>query len=285
MTNKIVLITGCSSGVGLSTALAFGEKKYTVYASMRDLSKQNKLIAEAKKNNISSIHTIQLDVTKEESIKNCIQYIENKENKIDILINNAGAGFFKNTEQASEEEVKWVMDVNYLSVVRCCKAVLPIMRKQKSGHIINLSSVGGLVGQPFNELYCAAKFAVEGYTESLATYLTIPFGIYFTAIEPGGISTEFINSANKTADFSNNSINEAYSPILEKYMAGIKKRAGLTFQTPTEVAKVIWQVAESSNPPIRIRTSTWGENFCKLKTNADTSGLLLRNQVIEKQLQ
>jgi NAD(P)-dependent dehydrogenase (short-subunit alcohol dehydrogenase family) len=107
------------------------------------------------------------------------------EGKIDVLINNAGAGFVRTVEQATEEEIRWVTDVNYFGTVRCIKEVIPHMRSARSGHIINISSVGGLVGQPFNELYCASKFAVEGLTEAMATYMEPAFGIKFTVVEPG----------------------------------------------------------------------------------------------------
>ncbi|MEL6822334.1 MAG: SDR family NAD(P)-dependent oxidoreductase, partial [Calditrichota bacterium] len=138
------------------------------------------------------------------------------------MINNAGAGFAKTTEHATMEEVEWVTDVNYHGVVRCTKAVLPHMRKQQSGHVINITSVGGLVGQPFNELYCAAKFAVEGYTEGLATYLTQKFGIQFSIIEPGGIVSEFLTSAMQKTVTDGQMTLEPYQSILEKYMGGIQ---------------------------------------------------------------
>jgi short-subunit dehydrogenase len=188
---KTVVITGTSTGLGLETALIFAKNGYKVFATMRDVTKSEALIGS--KGNLD-IEILPLDVTNENSIKECIGNIIEKVGHIDILINNAGCGFAKTTEQANEEEMKWVMDLNYYGVVRCTKAVLPFMRKQKSGHIINITSVGGLVGQPFNEFYCGAKFAVEGYTESLASYIEDDFGIKFSIVEPGGISTEFLKS-------------------------------------------------------------------------------------------
>lgn len=142
---KSVLITGTSTGVGFETALLLAEKGYSVYASMRNLSKKGTLQKEAHKRKLE-LSIIELDVCNVDSIENAIQNVLDLEQKIDILINNAGAGFAKTTEQASDEEIQWVMDTNLMSVVRCTKAVLPQMRSQKSGRIINISSVGGLVG-------------------------------------------------------------------------------------------------------------------------------------------
>ena len=276
----VTLITGTSSGVGLETALLFAKNGYTVYASMRDTTKNEKLLAAAKHENFD-LKIIELDVCNTASIQKAVDTVIREEGTIDILVNNAGAGFAKSTEQATDEEIQWVIQTNLLSVIRCTKAVLPIMKAQKSGHIINLSSVGGLVGQPFNELYCAAKFGVEGYTEAMATYITEPFGIHFTAIEPGGIATEFIKSATQKTLGSSGLPNDDYTPILQKYLARSQQRAG-SVQQPHEVAQIIWQVAQSKNPPIRIRTSAWAEALCMFKTKEDPTGHLQNQKVIEQ---
>lgn len=150
------------------------------------------------------------------------------------------------------------------------------MRKQKSGQIITITSVGGLVGQPFNELYCGTKFAVEGFMEGLATYVGDAFNIKISCVEPGGISTEFMISAiGKTAVEGQFATGE-YLPIFEKYMAGNQKRANESkdqaYQTGLEVANIVLEVAQNENPPLRIRTSQWAEEFCNLKTQADPDG-------------
>ncbi|MCB0715584.1 MAG: SDR family oxidoreductase [Chitinophagaceae bacterium] len=276
----VTLITGTSSGVGLETALLFAKNGYTVYASMRDTTKNEKLLAAAKHENFD-LKIIELDVCNTASIQKAVDTVIREEGTIDILVNNAGAGFAKSTEQATDEEIQWVIQTNLLSVIRCTKAVLPIMKAQKSGHIINLSSVGGLVGQPFNELYCAAKFGVEGYTEAMATYITEPFGIHFTAIEPGGIATEFIKSATQKTLGSSGLPNDDYTPILQKYLARSQQRAD-SVQQPHQVAQIIWQVAQSKNPPIRIRTSAWAEALCMFKTKEDPTGHLQNQKVIEQ---
>ncbi|MFK7906412.1 MAG: SDR family oxidoreductase [Chitinophagales bacterium] len=285
--SKVVLITGTSTGLGLATAILFAQKGHKVYATMRNLAKKNLLLDSAKEKG-GELNTLQLDVTDTNSIQNCVDKIMEQEGKIDYLINNAGAGFIRTTEQATMEEVQWVTDVNYLGVVRCTKAVLPHMRAAKSGHIINITSVGGLVGQPFNEFYCAAKFAVEGYTESLASYVTENFGIKFSLVEPGGISSEFANSVLAQAMGTGGLLEDDYLPILEQYIGSAQKRAAdgnsQVYQTSEQVAEVILEVAQNENPPIRIRTSEWSNQFCALKTESDPDGTKLVNQVIQQTL-
>ncbi len=281
MENKVVLITGSSTGLGLKTSVLLAQKGYKVYATMRNLEKSSELEKETKEQNVS-IAIKQLDVSDPGSIQKCIAEIFERERKIDILINNAGAGFLRASEHTSEEELLHVTDVNYLGVVRCTNAVLSIMRKQKSGHIINISSVGGLVGQPFNELYCAAKFAVEGYTEALATYLTPFFRIKFTIVEPGGISTEFANNVYKTV--SPDAFQEdIYGPILQQYADSVRKRPKeeleRIYQSGEQVAQIIMDCIENENPPLRARTSKWSNEFCELKTNADPDGLKLHDRL------
>lgn len=280
--NRNVLITGSSTGVGFESAILFALKGYKVYATMRNLDKAEELKRRADSENLD-ITVVHLDVTDIKSIKSAIDRVIEEDGKIDLLINNAGAGFAKTTEQATEDEIRWVTDVNYHGTVFCTQAVLPFMRKQRSGQIISVTSVGGLVGQPFNELYCGAKFAVEGYMEGLATYVSDAFNIGISCVEPGGIATEFMKSAiDKTAVDGQLSAGE-YLPIFEKYLAGSQKRAAdsieTVYQTGTEVAEIILRVAESENPPLRTRTSKWAEDFCNLKTQIDPEGVKIINQI------
>lgn len=281
---KNVLITGTSTGVGFESALLFAKNHYKVYATMRNLKKADALKKRMEEEALD-IEILPLDVTQRDSIKSAVDHIIEKDGKIDVLVNNAGAGFAKTTEQASEEEIRWVTEVNYHGTVFCTQAVLPHMRKQRSGQIISITSVGGLIGQPFNELYCGAKFAVEGFMEALATYVSDAFNIKISNIEPGGISTEFMASAiGKTAVNGTFATGE-YAPIFESYMAGNQKRAGESaeqvYQTGAEVAQVVLQVAQNDAPPLRIRTSKWAEDFCELKTKADPDGTKVIAQIKE----
>lgn len=283
MIDKNVLITGTSTGVGFESAILFAQNGFKVYASMRNLNKADNLKRKIEEESLP-IELLKLDVTNTQSIQSAVNTIIEKDGKIDLLINNAGAGFAKTIEQSSEEEIRWVTEVNYLGVVFCTQAVLPFMRKQKQGQIISISSVGGLVGQPFNELYCGAKFAVEGFMESLATYVSDAFNIKITNIEPGGIATEFMKSAvEKTTTDKGQLATGEYLPIFERYLAGNQKRANESkeqvYQTGLNVAEIILKVAQNENPPLRIRTSQWAEDFCKLKTQIDPDGTKLVDQI------
>ncbi|QZT36492.1 SDR family oxidoreductase [Halosquirtibacter xylanolyticus] len=279
---EVVLITGCSTGVGLESAVLFARMGYKVYATMRNLNKRNALDQRIDAETLD-IQILELNVQNTVTIESTVKYIIDKSNKIDLLINNAGVGFAKNIEQASEEEMKWVMDVNYYGIVRVIKATLPYMREQQSGRVINISSVGGLVGQPFNEFYCAAKFAVEGFTESLASYITPAFNIQFSLVEPGGVTTEFMNSAVASTLQDGKMEQGAYQDIFNDYMRGSQKRSAESnaqvYQTGVEVAEVIYQVAIDKNPPLRVRTSFWAEDLCRLKTASDPDGLKINQKV------
>ncbi|WP_289061696.1 SDR family oxidoreductase [uncultured Zobellia sp.] len=277
-----VLITGTSSGVGLEASLLFAQKGYKVYASMRNLAKATVLKEKIDEAHLD-IEILELDVTKVDSIKKAVETIIEKDGQIDVLVNNAGAGFAKTTEQASEEEIRWVTDVNYHGVVFCTQAVLPYMRKQRSGQVISITSVGGLVGQPFNELYCGAKFGVEGYMEGLASYLGDAFNIKFSCVEPGGISTEFMTSAVEKTAVDGQLATGEYLPIFQQYLKKNQERASegaaQIYQTGQEVAAVIMNIAENEHPPMRIRTSKWAEELCELKTKADPDGTKLVNEI------
>ncbi|MEC9396030.1 MAG: SDR family oxidoreductase, partial [Myxococcota bacterium] len=191
--SKVILITGTSTGLGVSIAVQAAAAGHIVYATMRDLSKRQVLDDAAAAAGVT-LHISRLDVQDSESIAEAVQAMIAREGRVDVLVNNAGVGFARSLEQASEEDIQRVIDVNFTGVVRCTRAVLPYMREARAGHVINISSVGGLIGQPFNEIYCGAKFAVEGFTESLSSYVTPAFGVHFTAVEPGGIASEFANN-------------------------------------------------------------------------------------------
>ena len=192
-------------------------------------------------------------------------------------------GYVRSLEQAEESDIQKILDINYTGVTRCIKAVMPHMRKARAGHVINISSVGGLVGQPFNEIYCGAKFAVEGLTEAMASYITPAFGIHFTAVEPGGIASEFANTVLEQVEQTGGMLEDEYLPILQKYITGSQNRqeTGI-YQTADEVAAIVMKVMGSEQPPVRTRTSEWSEDFSKLKTGLDPDGLRQQSLVAEQ---
>ncbi len=281
--SKVILITGTSTGLGIQIAVQAAQKSHRVYATMRDLSKRGAL-EDAAKAASAKLNVLALDVQDAASIAAAVDQIIGIEGRIDTLINNAGAGFVRTTEQASEADISWVMDVNFMGVVRCTKAVLPHMRKARLGHVITISSVGGLVGQPFNEIYCAAKFAVEGYTEALASYVSPYFGINFTTVEPGGIQSEFAANVMKHVEATGGMLDDEYLPILKKYVGGAQSRmeGSDIYQTSEQVAAIVVDVVDAQDPPIRIRTSNWSEEFTRLKTELDPDGKKQQAAVIEQ---
>lgn len=281
--SKVVLITGTSTGLGVSLAVQAARAGHRVYATMRNLAKKDGLEAAAAEAGVS-VKVLQLDVQDTASVNTAVDTIIDEEGRIDTLINNAGAGFVRTTEQASEDDIDWVMDVNFMGVVRCTKAVIPHMRQARTGHIITISSVGGLVGQPFNEIYCAAKFAVEGYSEALACYVTPNFGINFTTVEPGGIQSDFANNVLKHVQDTGGMLEDEYLPILQKYIGGAANRQSGKdiYQTADEVAAVVMKCMDAETPPIRTRTSKWGEDFTRFKTELDPTGEKQQAAVIEQ---
>jgi len=278
--NKTILITGTSSGLGISLAVQAAQQGHRVFATMRNLDKRGRLDAALAEAGVSAT-VLALDVQDTTSVNAAVAQVLEAAGHIDVLINNAGAGFVRSTEQATEDEIHWVTDVNYMGVVRCTKAVLPHMRERGQGHVITVSSVGGLVGQPFNEFYCAAKFAVEGYMEALASYIPHAFGVNFTVVEPGGIQTEFSNNVLAQAESTGGFRDDAYLPTLQQYIQTVQQRAtAAMYQTADEVAEVVLDCMRAENPPLRRRTSAWAEDLCALKTGQDPSGTMLRDRVV-----
>ena len=279
---KVILITGTSTGLGVATAVQAAQAGHTVYATMRNTQKRGTLDAAAQVAGVT-LNVLQLDVQDADSVNAAVDTVIAEQGRIDVLINNAGMGYVRSLEQAEESDIQKILDINYTGVTRCIKAVMPHMRKARAGHVINISSVGGLVGQPFNEIYCGAKFAVEGLTEAMASYITPAFGIHFTAVEPGGIASEFANTVLEQVEQTGGMLEDEYLPILQKYIAGSQNRqeTGI-YQTADEVAAIVMKVMGSEQPPVRTRTSEWSEDFSKLKTGLDPDGLRQQSLVAEQ---
>ena len=279
---KVFLVTGTSTGLGVAIAVQAAAAGHTVYATMRDCEKRG-VLDEAAAGAGVSLDVLQLDVQDTVSVNAAVDTVIEREGRIDVLINNAGMGYVRSLEQADVADIQRIIDINFMGVIRCTKAVMPHMRKARAGHVINISSIGGLVGQPFNEIYCGAKFAVEGLTEAMASYITPAFGINFTAVEPGGISSEFANTVLNHVSRTGGMLEDEYLPLLKSYLGGARSRQEEgVYQTPDEVAKVVMHVAASEAPPVRIRTSEWSEAFTKLKTGMDPDGLKQQKALIER---
>jgi len=172
---KVVLVTGVTTrGLGASIACQLAQnEKYIVIGTLRDMAKATEFQQEIAEKGLAqdAITLVELDVTSDASVQKAVDFILQKEERIDILINNAGSGFLSTIESATMDEVQSVFNVNYFGVHRMIRAVVPGMREHRSGQIINVSSIGGIVGQPFNDAYCAAKGAVDLLTEVNLTYV------------------------------------------------------------------------------------------------------------------
>jgi len=255
---KIALVTGSSSGIGLETVLALARDRYKTFASMRDVKKGEKLEEIAKKENIS-IETIQLDVDKEESIVSAIKKIISDCGRIDVLVNNAGYGQFGCTEDVSIDDFRKQFETNFFSIVRIIQEVAPIMRKQKSGNIINISSIAGRMGLPGSPAYISSKFALEGLGECLR-YELGQFGINTTLIEPGVIKTNFFESM-KIPD---SNTDPKYKEITNHILSGLKMMVQMG-TPPSEVAKVIMKAIHDDKMLPRYIVGTDAAMFMEAK--------------------
>ena len=244
---QVAIITGCSSGIGYETSILLAKNGFKTYATMRNVEKGDKLKDIAEKENLD-LKIIKLDVTDDYSIKNAINEIIQETNRIDILVNNAGNNIAGTVEDLSIEEFKEQFETNFFGLVRVTKAVLPIMRNQNSGIIVNLSSIVGKMAIPLNSAYTSSKFAVEGFSESVRFELE-DFGIKVILIEPGVIKSNFYENIK----MSKNSLADPkspYQPITQKIFEAFLSMIQYAFPAKI-VADVILEAITSDNPKIR----------------------------------
>ncbi len=230
--DKVALVTGSSSGIGLETSLALAKDGYRTFASMRDTGKAIELQEAAKKENFS-IDVIELDVDKEDSIISAVKKVMSEAGRIDVLVNNAGYGQFGCTEDVPIEDFRKQFETNFFSIVRIIQEVAPIMRKQGSGVIVNISSVVGRMGLPGSPAYISTKFALEGFSECLR-YELGQFGVKTTMIEPGVIKTNFI----KSMKIPESKLDPKYKELSDKILSGLKMMVEMG-TAPSEVANVV----------------------------------------------
>ncbi|MCL3779021.1 SDR family oxidoreductase [Prolixibacteraceae bacterium JC049] len=243
---KTVLITGASSGFGKLSVKRFQKEGWNVIATMRSPEKEKEL------GQLSNVLVTQLDVTDKNSIKDAVALGTNRFGRIDVLVNNAGYGAFGLLEEASQEEIDNQFNTNLFGVINVTQEVLPVMRRQNAGVIVNITSIGGLVGMPMLSLYSASKFAVEGLSESLSHELK-KFNIKVRTVSPGSFATNFsgahtFNEENKKPD-----LNEYRERIKENLVSVLKeppKPFGLG--DPQEVADVIYHCATKTK---KLRTT------------------------------
>ena len=265
--DKVAIVTGSATGIGYETAIHLAKNGFYTYASMRNLPKTDEITKIAKSENLP-LRIIQLDVTDDISIKKAIDTVINESGKVDVLVNNAGYGLIGSIEDMSIEELKAQYETNVFGVFRVTKAILPHMRRQHAGSIINISSIGGRIALPLYSAYVSTKFAIEGVSESMA-YELEPFGIKVVIIEPGAIKTNFRReqaakgSSDEASPYS--SMMQSPSKVIEEML---KHRL-----YPEDVAKTVIQAIENPKPKLRYIVGRETEKLLELRRQSSEEDL------------
>jgi len=243
MEKKVWLITGCSTGFGRELATYVLSEGYSATVAARNTYD----IADIVTNYDETALAVKLDVTKPDQIEEAVKKTIEKFGRIDVLVNNAGIGYFGAVEESEEAAVRNMFEINFWGLAKMTQEVLPIMRKQKSGHIVNIASIGGLVGFPAVGFYNATKFAVDGLSESLAKE-TAPLGIKVTIVAPSGFRTDWAGRS------ANNSpiVIEDYATTAGANKSTIRGYSGAQPGDPKRAAIAIVKAVESAQPPLRL---------------------------------
>ena len=241
--SKTIFVTGASSGLGRATAKLFASRGWRVIASMRDPKKEKEL------GDTSGITLMVLDVTDPHQIENVAEQVVTS-GGVDVVFNNAGYGLAGALEGLTDEQVLRLVNTNMLGTIRTTKAFLPHFREKKAGLFINTTSLGGLMAFPFNSIYHATKWAIEGWSESMAFELN-QFGIGIKTIEPGGIRTDFFTRSLDTGR------HPAYDALVNKFMGMISDPKQMaTYSTPEQIADVVYEAATDGKDQLRYVAGT-----------------------------
>jgi short-subunit dehydrogenase len=293
---SIAVVTGSSSGIGFETSLLLARNGFYTYATMRDTLKSEKIEKIANKENLP-LEVLSMDVNNDDSVRNAIHKIIDEKKKIDILVNNAGYGLFGALEDISIADIKQQFETNLFGAIRTIKEVLPTMRKQKNGIIINITSIAGVVGIPAECIYVSTKFALEGLSESIS-YELQPYGIKVILVEPGVINTNFVSSikfSDKTDDksqqalrkqekseinYSGNNIKKKnssyYSNTIDTFLSHYypaMKNAPLPKEVATVILEAIKNSSKSSEYLFRYTIGGDAKTFAQAKKNMSDSEL------------
>ena len=259
---KVAVVTGSSRGIGHEISLTLARNGFFTYATMRNLQKGENIKSLVEKEHLP-LKIEQLDVTDESSIKNAINSIISEAGRIDVLVNNAGYGLGGAFEDLAIDEIRAQYETNLFGLIRTTQAVLPIMRRQKSGTIVNISSGAGRLGYPGGSAYVSSKFAVEGLSESMS-YELEPFGIKVVLVEPGFIKTNFGQAmviAKKSQD-----PNSQYGQMMQQMAASSSRM--IQNASPAElVAKAVLDAVISKNPNLRYLVGKDVEEWVKSKNS------------------
>jgi short-subunit dehydrogenase len=274
---RIAVVTGSSSGIGFETSLTLARSGFYTYATMRKLEEEkSRPLIDAAKNENLTLRVIELDVNNDESITNAIDTIINERKRIDVLVNNAGYALGGALEETSMNEIKAQFETNFFGAVRAMKAVLPVMRKQRTGKIVNITSMGGRISIPLSSLYHGSKFALEGLSESIQYELEL-LGIKIILIEPGAVGSNFWKNIKIAKSSSNN--NSPYTQFGNQIMKAFKKMEQ-NAMNPSEVAKTILDAVTSDNPQLRYVVGEDAAKTIEARKNMSDKefGDLIKNQ-------
>ncbi len=248
---KVIFITGASSGIGKTCAEHLANKGYPVYGTSRKINSPTTIS--------DSLTMIPMDVNSTDSVRDGIRYLLTKEKRLDVVVNNAGFGIAGAIEDTTVEEAKAQFETNFFGVLRVLRETLPIMRKQAGGLIVNISSIAGLIGLPYQGLYSATKFAIEGLSEALRMELK-RFKINVVLIEPGDFQTQFTANRQKTIDSQKN---QAYQEDFAKALAVIENDEQNGAQ-PQEIASLLEKIIKDPAPRFRYTVGPFSEKLAVL---------------------
>lgn len=253
--SPVVLVTGASSGIGEAIARAFADKGFVVFGTSRNPGRTEP---------IAGVEFVQLDVTDPESVAAAVSTVVQRAGRIDVVVNNAGFGVFGAAEESSIAQAQALFDTNFFGLVRVTREVLPYLRAQRSGRIINIGSVLGFIPAPYGALYAASKHAVEGYSESL-DHETREFGVRVLVVEPGYTNTSF-----EAAAVDADSPIEGYAPVRE-YVKDVLAKSIPAGDDPDVVAQVAVKAATSRSPKLRYPAGPLARRLALLKRIAPSA--------------
>ncbi|XP_071962233.1 retinol dehydrogenase 8-like [Antedon mediterranea] len=269
MATRSVLITGCSSGIGLTTALHLAtlpEPKFKVYATMRNISKKADLEIKSGDALNKTLFIRELDVCKVSTFEPVVDEIVKVEGTIDIVIHNAGIPCITLLESLSEAAIRSVFDTNVIGPILLSQLIIPIMQKQKSGHLIAISSQAGYIGMPYHDIYSASKFGMEGFAECQAAVLGLD-NVHFSIIEPGPVLTDLSKkvAAEYRIAIASDKIDDATKKRFTGYLTSITARFHEVVQPAEDITNVILKAITDEKPHMRYQTSKYQESIATQK--------------------
>ena len=258
---KTVLVTGCSSGIGLATCHVLSRNNFMTYGTVRNLSKAKKIEDLIDREGLP-LKILHLDVNNDQSIKLAVKRVLSETGRLDVLINNAGYGMFGPIEEITTQEVKKQFETNFFGTIRVIKTIVPIMRKQGNGIIVNISSMVGRFGVPLNFAYVSSKFAVEGLSESIAFELE-EFGIRVIVIEPGVVKSDFFQNVRvKGMD-----PNSPYHKLMKMRVSFLDKAMKNSMTSSYDVASIILDALNSKDPKFRYVVGNDATNSIRMRNS------------------